>query len=343
MMPRLAVVLILLLCAASPAAAAPALRISGRSFVDGHGHRIRLLGVNRSGAEYACAQGWGFFDGPTGDASIAAMARWHIDAVRLPLNEACWLALPGSPRRFSGRAYRSQIAAYVTRLHRRRLAVILDLHWSTAGGSGATGQQQMADAAHAVDFWRSVAARFRRDRGVVFDLYNEPHDIGWSCWRDGCTTASGWRAAGMQELLDAVRAAGARQPVIATADGWGNDAAGWLAHRPRDPLGQLAAGVHVYSFNACADPRCWDRTIAPLAHSVPVVTAELGENDCGPSFIDRYMGWADRSGISYLGWTWDTWDCSAGPALISAYDGTPTPFGRGLRDHLAGLAQHRRK
>ena len=36
-----------------------------RLLVDGAGHPVRLLGVNRAGAEYACVQGWGIFDGPT--------------------------------------------------------------------------------------------------------------------------------------------------------------------------------------------------------------------------------------------------------------------------------------
>ena len=49
------------------------------------------------------------------------------------------------------------------------------------------------------------------------------------------------------------------------------------------------------------------------------------------------MDWADRNNIGYLGWTWNTWDCSSGPSLISDYDGTPTNFGVGLRDHLKAV------
>lgn len=70
-----------------------------------------------------------------------------------------------------------------------------------------------------------------------------------------------------------------------------------------------------------------------------MVTGELGENDCAHGYIDQYMPWADAHGISYLGWTWDTWDCANGPALISNYDGTPTAFGIGFRDHLASLVK----
>jgi endoglucanase len=75
---------------------------------------------------------------------------------------------------------------------------------------------------------------------------------------------------------------------------------------------------------------------------VPVVTGENGESDCAHGYVDSYMAWADAHGISYLGWTWNPWDCSSGPALISDWNGTPTPYGAGLRDHLAALAAARR-
>jgi len=38
--------------------------------------------------------------------------------------------------------------------------------------------------------------------------------------------------------------------------------------------------------------------------------------------------------VSYLGWTWNVWNCSSGPALITDYYGKPTLFGEGLKAHL---------
>lgn len=46
------------------------------------------------------------------------------------------------------------------------------------------------------------------------------------------------------------------------------------------------------------------------------------------------MKWFDDRGPSCLGWTRNTWNRASGPALITSYDGTPTAFGIGLRDHL---------
>jgi endoglucanase len=313
-------------------------RVEGTSLVDGRGRPLRLLGVNRSGSEYACVQGWGLFEGPTDTAAIAAMKSWKINAVRVPLNEHCWLGINGVAPALSGSAYRDAVAALVGRLNDAGLVAVLDLHWSAAGRAKALEQQVMANADHSPAFWSSVAATFKSNPGVVFDLFNEPHDISWKCWRDGCTTAAGWQAAGMQSLLDAVRGTGARQPVLLSGNNWGGDLSQWLAHRPVDPAGQTVASAHIYSFSQCNTPACWESTLAPVARVVPVVTAELGEDTCTGDFVTRYMDWADSRGVGYLGWTWNPWDCRTGPALISSWDGAPTAFGRHVRDRFAALA-----
>jgi hypothetical protein len=79
-----------------------------------------------------------------------------------------------------------------------------------------------------------------------------------------------------------------------------------------------------------------------LAAVVPIVTGEFGESGCTDSYDLEYMAWADAHGVSYLGWTWDAtdenWNCSGGPALIESYNGTPTAYGIGLKEHLAALA-----
>ncbi len=336
----LAVVVAIAVLSTAPGARATSLsiKVRGNALVDGSGAPVRLLGVNRSGTEYACSQGWGIFDGPSDAASIAAMASWHTNAVRVPLNEDCWLGINGVSPSYGGPNYQSAVGAYVSALHNAGLVAILDLHWNAPGTALARGQQVMADADHAPAFWSSVATYFRTDPAVAFDLYNEPHDISWLCWRDGCATSGGWQAAGMQSLVNAVRSAGASQPVLVGGLGWSSDLSSWLTYRPTDPANQVVASFHVYNFSGCSMSDCWTGQVAPVAASVPVVTGEIGENDCGSTFIAAYMAWADAHGVSYLGWTWDTWNCSSGPALITAYDGTATAFGAGFRDHLTALA-----
>src|SRR5581483_2732513 len=207
----LLVLALLVGAAAAQAGSSLSIRVSGNRLVDGSGRTVQLRGVNRSGFEFACAEGWGFMDGPTDAGSIAAMKTWHVNAVRVPLNEGCWLGLSSVPAKYRGAAYRKQVVAYVDRLTAAGLYTILDLHWNAPGTKHPGGQQVMADADHSPAFWKSVAATFAANHSVLLDLYNEPHDISWACWRNGCLTG-GWRTAGMQSLVDAVRSTGSTVP-----------------------------------------------------------------------------------------------------------------------------------
>ena len=334
---------------ASPPAEAPQkpwIGVSGNHLVDSSGDTVRLLGVNRSGAEYQCVEAGQIFDGPSDDASIRAMKSWKINAVRLPLNESCWLGTGGVDPSLSGQAYREAIRGYVQRLEHAGLYVILDLHWAAPGDHLATGLIPLPDADHAPEFWRSVATEFRDDRSLIFDLYNEPRPgVSWDCWLSGCELEDEYfgryQAVGMQELVDAVRSTGATQPVMLGGVEWASDLRGWLAHVPQDPLDSLVAANHTYyAFTPCHS--ACRATLTRIARLFPVVTGELGERDCRHRYIDPYMRWADRHGISYLGWTWDAengWTCTGGPSLIENYAGKPTAFGLGFREHLRRLAR----
>jgi endoglucanase len=331
-------VLACLFAFAGPARAELAIHVHGNQLVDAEGRAIRLLGVNFSGAEYSCIQDRGIWSAPTDQAAIEAMQAWHIDVVRIPLNEDCWLGINGAPAEYSGGAYQQAIHEFVQTLHEDGLYAILDLQWSAPGANQATGLQQMADADHSVEFWSSVAHSFRADPAVLFDLYSEPHEISWECWLEGCTLpwqgGGTWQTAGMQSLVDAVRAQGATQPLLLGGIEWANELSEWLIHVPSDPENQLVASVHVYPNNTCNSPGCWSSTLTPIASRYPVLAGEIGEFDCEDHFIDQFMNWSDANDVSYLGWAWNTFDCSSGPALIADTNGTPTAFGQGLYERL---------
>ncbi|MDJ0386191.1 cellulase family glycosylhydrolase [Streptomyces sp. G-G2] len=338
-----------------PVPGAPELGVTGNRLTDQNGATRRLRGVNRSGAEFMCVQGHGIFDGPVDDASVRAIADWKANTVRIPLNEECWLGLDNIKPEYRGANYIDAVKGLVGRVLANGMTPIVELHWTygqyTGNSSGcadihASCQKPMPDTQYSPAFWTSVANTFKNDRRVAFDLFNEPYPDrptpttaqAWSCWRDGgACPGIGYDVAGMQDLVDAVRATGARNLVLVPGIAYSNDLSQWLTHSPSDPTGALAAAWHVYNFNTCASEACWDSTLAPVAARVPLVAGEIGENTCGHAFIDRVMAWSDAHALSYLGWTWNTWDCSSGPALITSYDGTPTSFGIGLRDHLRAL------
>ncbi|MGW5329228.1 cellulose binding domain-containing protein [Streptomyces sp. NPDC004014] len=334
---------------------APDLHVSGGKLVDAAGRTRRLLGVNRSGGEFMCVQGYGIWDGPVDDAAIEAIADWKANAVRIPLNEECWLGLSNVKPEYGGTDYIDAVKDLVARVEAHGMTPIVEMHWSygqyTGNSAGcsdvhATCQKPMPDMRYAPSFWASVASTFKDDKAAVFDLFNEPYPDrattgatdAWKCWRDGGTCPGiSYEVAGMQDLVDSVRGTGAKNVIMAGGLAYSNDLSQWLTYRPNDPAGNLAAAYHVYNFNTCSSESCWNSTLAPVAAQVPLIAGEVGENTCSHGFTDQVMKWFDDRNLSYLGWTWNTWDCSSGPSLISSYDGTPTAYGAGLRDHLRAL------
>jgi endoglucanase len=311
-----------------------AIAVNGNHLVNGSRQIVTLHGVNISGTQWQCLVGRAF-DSPNDEASIAAIAAWHANAVRIPLNEDCWLGINGV--RESSARYHAEIRSYVDRLHAHGLYAILDLHWNAPGttlshiGEAYSGYFGMADEDHAPAFWSSLAAYFKHDHAILFDLFNEPSDISWSCWRNGCVAPRGFQTAGMQQLVNAVRATGATQPVmVGGLEKASLDGQAWLANRPEDPAGQLVASAHVYGESSVA---AFNSNLLVVAERFPLVLGEVGEKNCADNDLDVLLPWADHRGISYLAWDWFVGSCSD-PSLIVDYHGTPTSYGAGYREHL---------
>jgi endoglucanase len=338
--------------------AAPALHVSGNRIVTASGATYRLLGVNRSGGEFACIQGNGMWNGPMDQASVTAIRSWKVRAVRVPLNEECWLGNSDVPSGGTGgAAYQTEVKNYVNLLIANGITPIVEMHWNfgqytgpSAGCSDAkaTCQKPMPDAQNAPAFWTGVANAFRGNNAVILDLFNEPYPerasgssetAGWTCWRDGGTCPGiSYQVAGFQGLVNTVRATGATNIIMLGGLAYSNDLTQWLQFKPTDPANNLVAFAHIYNFNTCSITSCYDSQLAPVAAQVPLTLSEIGENDCAHGFVDTLMNWADSRGVGYLGWTWNNWDCSSGPALITDYTGTATAYGIGLRNHLAAVS-----
>jgi endoglucanase len=343
-------------------ASAPRLKVVGKDLIDGRtGQAFVMRGVNWPSFEYACKDGYGYSNlaGPStvgpDAAGAAEIVSWHINTVRIPLNQDCWLGDDGLPRFGRAAGYRAAVRRWVSVLHRVGLAVVLDLHWSGPAGVVADGQRAMGDD-RSDDFWGSVARTFKKDRGMVFDVFNEPYsrymvfDLTLNCWRNGGCNAprahvlqpfdgTTFVTIGMQQMVDAVRATGAKQPIVISGRDFGNDVTGWLDNRPSG--GQLIAGFHNYNHQPCHTEECWNATVAPIANQVPVVSGEFAENDCKTAYDKRFMNWADQRGIGYLLWAW--WilpqrGCSLPVLLRNVRGDARKPNGTALKQHLAKLA-----
>jgi endoglucanase len=342
------------------AGSAPQLHVAGNKLVSADGQQVILHGVDRSGSEFSCVQDHGIFDGPVNEASVNVMKAHGINAVRVPLNEACWNGDSYVNPAYAGAHYQAAIKGFVKRLNDDGMAVILDLHWtdgtytgpaSACSSSEATCQKPMPDKAGSIRFWTSVASTFKGNDSVIFDLFNEPypeqanHDntaAGWECWLHGGSDCVGisYPVAGMQDLVNAVRSTGANNVLMLGGLTWSNDLDGWLTHEPVDPDHNLAASWHSYNFNACSTQSCWDSQIEPVIHKVPLIAGEIGENDCADTYLTPLMKYLNSEKASYLAWTWNSdFNCASGPGLITNYNGAPSGMGAGYEAMLHTMTQ----
>jgi hypothetical protein len=231
--------------------------------VDGTGKVVQLHGVDRSGTEFACLSG-AFFDGPADQTGIDAMKTWNVNAVRVPLNEDCWLGINGVAAAYGGANYQSAISGWVNLITKNGMIAVVDLHWTAPGTTLANSQAPMADADHAPTVWGQVAKTFAGNGSVVFDLFNEPYITDWGCWVSGgsCAQLNGasYAVAGMASLLQAVRGAGAQNVVILGGLSYSSDMSQWVSSVNSIPtlaaplngisIANVAASWHAYDFNS---------------------------------------------------------------------------------------------
>jgi len=269
-----------------------------------------------------------------------------------------------------GDNYQATVKKSVAEATSAGLYVILDLHWAAPGNICPSLQNPMADADHSLTFWTSVAGTFKGSPNVIFELFNEPFLdmtkalVGDSPWPDllhGGTLSSvaaaapgnsitvpyTWQSAGMQQMLDAVRATGATNVVLTSTLSYGGAIYNWLKYKPSDPANQLAAVWHAYSIpkyptevSCVGQPGC-SATIMKAAIDIraagyPVVITEFGDTIGGASspWASVLLPFADAHGMSYLGWTWDTWGGLPANVLITDASGTPSKgYGTYVKAH----------
>lgn len=310
---------------------------------DSSGKVLVLHGADESGTENYCTT-WGpppIVVSPAGGPSpltqdsLTAMKAWGLNVVRIPLNEDCWLGINGVDPTVGGANYQAPILAAVNLITQTNgMYVILDLHWSAPGATRPTGQGAMPDLDHTVTFWQQVAAAYKGNGSVMFDLFNEPvmssgtQDQQYACWKNGSTTAGGgncpmvnFAVAGMDQLLMTVRQAGADNLVMMGGTGYAANLGLWPTYVPTDTLSppNIAASWHVYDDQGgCTD--AGSATVSTLctagglgAQAVmnagyPIVVGETGYYSCaasvGQAWWPLFLSWADAQGLSYLAWSW---------------------------------------
>jgi hypothetical protein len=334
--------------------------------VNSKGNTVQLHGVNIGGTEYMCTFGEIYWDYTPDQGTITKLKSYNINAVRLPLNEQCWVGANGLPTSSGGAAgYQQAITSLVNLLTKNGMMTILDLHVAAPGTmQGTNFEIQMTDSTWAPTFWSDLGAAFKNNSSVIFDLYNEPNgNLSWSCWKSGCTLttncvagscpAVSYQVAGMQTLLNSVRSAGAENVVMMAGLGFSSDFSSWVANVPSDP--NIVASWHMYDDIAGCPGSCPSASATQSNSSIPsvlsagypVIMSEvgIGSSATSPSaasqaWLNGVLGLLDSQGQSYTAYEWGT--AGDDPALLQSVSSdastvTLTGYGSTYTSHIAGL------
>jgi endoglucanase len=317
---------------------APRVHVVGNRITTARGHHPILRGVVRSGMEYMPVETRSIADGPMSASEVAAMKAWHVNVVRIPVNEDAWNGRGAS--RVRKAAYRSAVINFVHLLNGHGIIAIIDLHWTDGPSGRAINQQPMPDLAHGIPFWTSVAKTFKGNNSVIFDLFNEPYPPSWSAWRNGGRVPGiSYRIAGMQTMVNAIRATGATNVLMVAGMHWASDLSEFNKYAPTDPAHNIIADWHAYSDNQCNTPAKWNSTVAPVAAKYPVIAGEFGgpaSNRGGstiPVYVQRLLPWLDAHHMSYTAWGFET---DGGPNLLSSYSRwRPNAYGAWYKSYIS--------
>jgi endoglucanase len=323
----------------------PELKVTGNHLTTLSGTVVRLHGVNIPSLEWS--------QGDHLSNSVDVASAWGANIIRLPLSQDRWFG--HTPEKNDGGAfYRQTVQDFVRNAAAKNCYVIFDLHWSDGGVWGEhIGQHNMPDD-NSVPFWKEVSAAYANNPAVLFDLYNEPHDVSWGTWRNGGTVIDkdskvdggqmlSYHTPGMQKLLDVCRDQGARNVVVAGGLDWAYDLRGVVdGHALDDPKGNgVAYSTHMYPqktwyTHGTTKSQDWDRLIIPASEKYPVIVGEFGSS--GTNYAGNVVEFANQNDLSWIAWCLHP---GARPILILDWDYSPTRYGRIIKDalHSAAAAQ----
>jgi hypothetical protein len=326
----------------------PELHVSGNQLLTPDGKVVWLQGLCLDSLEWANG-------GEHLDKSVPeAIDGWHANVIRLPVSGAFWFGRPAHNQkpRDGGLKYRSIVDSVVTATVTRGAYLVLDLH--------SFGHPTENDVA----FWKDAATRYKNHPGVLFELFNEPHDISWKAWRDGGSLKGGGdkgsvvkennqqqegdTTVGMQALVDAVRSTGAKNIVIAGGISWGFDLSGVVNGYALDDKGGkgIMYSSHLYPWKIG-----YQKSTLDAAAKYPIFVGEVGcpEKWSDFKFIPKAEQYEDLSKHEWppdvlgmfqkykLNWTGVSFHPKCGPMVIKDWDYTPTSYwGVYVKEALAG-------
>ncbi|MFL5656004.1 MAG: glycoside hydrolase family 5 protein [Ktedonobacteraceae bacterium] len=252
--------------------------VQGAQIVDAHGNPLILRGAQiETSLNYI--KSWDSGERPTATLNSTVfhvMAQdWKMNAMRLPLSN--WIYAKDTA------TYTSQLDQIVQEANAAGLYVVLDLHDNQQAGSPYSSKSADLPKTEDIAFWKAIAAHFKNNPMVMFDLYNEPNEPNWQTWLHGGGTIGGATTVGFQDLINAVRSVGAQQIIVVEpgsagkTKNFGQDTAeesGWATFGNttlNDP--DIVYSLHVYE-GITASPQQLDANWGPILNHHPIYYGE---------------------------------------------------------------------
>ena len=246
------------------------------------------------------------------EADFDVLKEMGVNTIRLPL-----IPEQHSPPKFD------LIDKYIKMAHQRDMWVIIDYH--------AFGPDIAAD--NVIKWWKKVAEHYKGKRGIIFELFNEPHStekdpLTWESWRDR-----------FNKLIAAIREIDQDKLLLIGGTDYGYDLRGVRdGYGITDPAEKFAYATHPYPKKAGKLDDRWGYIMQDK--EAPVVVTEFGydqdgsgkEFDSDGSSTKKLFRYIHKSRTEcWVAWCYNPqWK----PRIISDWDHTKTPFGEDMAKEI---------
>ncbi|HKP60977.1 MAG TPA: glycoside hydrolase family 5 protein, partial [Polyangiales bacterium] len=247
-----------------------ALHVAGNRIVDALGQPVQLRGMSLFWSQWSNFYAPGTVDQLADD--------WQAGVVRTALG----VENGGYLENKNGNE--AKVVAVVDRAIQRGIYVIIDWH-----DHHAQDHQPQA-----IDFFTRMAKKYGSSPAVLFEIYNEPLDIGWPAVK---TYA--------EAVIAAIRGTGAKNLVIVGTPKWSQDV-DLAARSPITGYADVAYTLHFYA--ATHKQYLRDKAQIALDAGVPLFVTEWGSCEAsGSGAIDQaetktWLDFLQKNDISWANW-----------------------------------------
>jgi hypothetical protein len=269
---------------------------------------------------------------------------WKADAIRFQVSQT---GLDPQQRSDSG-AYIDHIKNGVNLARQNGMVVILSMQ----DQSLSCGDAHRLPSSETVRAWQQLAPQFKDNNYVMFELFNEPQsqisDADWNQWRNGGSSpttntaengGATYNVVGHQQVLEAIRATGAKNIIIADGANKSGKFQGMYQSSSKNymlkdtlAIPQVAYAFHPYYFHIsnnssyANDSASWETRFGylvndskvPASIQAPLLNTEWntsGVNPCYSSVFGRtpeFFAWMKQRNIGSFPQAIDIADSSTG-------------------------------